>query len=115
MQVRPPAVMRRDLRARAGLRQQRVYLIDGSLLLAGLTGGDDRIEPRPVRADPDQVLRLASGAGERVPVGHRLQVCQRPQPFPGSGPPSVDQLNETGHGLELVSIKMTLTPVFGAR
>ena len=83
-------------------------------LVTGLAAGDDRIKPSSVLARHRQVGRLAPNTGEGVLVRHRLKVGEVAQLISVAAAAGVDELNAACHGLDLVSIKVTLTAVTGA-
>ena len=95
------------------VRTLQVDLVDRGCLVARLAARHDRIQPVPVAAHPRQVGGGAPDAREGIPVGHLLQVGDPLQAVARTGPAGVDQLDATGHGLQLVSIKMALTAVTG--
>jgi hypothetical protein len=109
--VRPPAVVRDDLRYRSGPREQGVQHLDGGRVVARLARPDDRVQPGSVGAQPGDVPVGGWPAAERVPVPERLHVRHAAKLVPGRGAAGVDQLGARGERLDEVSTKTALTPV----
>jgi len=110
MKVRTAAIVRDNLRTGAGLRQERVDLLDRALVIPCLAASDDGIQPGAVPARSGQVGGHHSAPGEGILVGHRLKVGDVAPLVSGSAT-RVDQLNAASDCLNLVSIKVTLTAV----
>lgn len=111
MNVRSAAVMRHDLRHRAGRREQGVQQLDGCRVVARLAGDHDSIQLSAMRTQPRHVRRRGCSPVECVPITERLDVCNAGQALPGGGPASVDQLGTCGERLKQVITKTALTPV----